>query len=270
MKVLFEKPTINQFTSYLELKLNTRTSEESIENSSVITMNGNGSKTPLYLINSTREAYNLASFLDKDQPLYNLNIFALTKRIKKPFDQLTITDFAQYLIEDLQEINPHGPYRLIAFCGDGPLALEIAQQLQNRGYVVDFLCLIDVAFEFKRFSLWNRLRLLLQYRFAYIDRYIKTYITNGIQPLILMESEEQLYQNYSRAYLEYQPSAYDGQIVYMASTEYVYLFDDLVPEFEAIAKKGLKFHHIKSLHTTLFDEPYIKLLVDKLNNYLDY
>lgn len=269
LKVLLEKPTINQLTSYLELQLNTSTAEDTAMESSVMTMKENGSKTPLYLINSTREAYNLANFLAEDQPLYNLNIFALTQRIKKPLEQLTIEDFAQYLIEDLQKVNPHGPYRFIAFCGDGSLALELAQQLQNQGYIVDLLCLIDVAFEVERFSLFDRLRLLVQYPIPYIDRYIKVYITNGIKKLILRELEEQLYQNYYRAIDKYKPSAHQGEILYLASTEYIYLFDDLVPEFEAIANKGLKFHHIKSLHTTLFDEPYIKLWLNKLQNYLE-
>ena len=287
VKVLFEKPTIAQLASYLESKLNTPNCEDSDETTSVITINANGTKTPLYFINSTGVANNLKNYLDKTQPLYSLNIFGLTTRINKPFEQLTIQDFAQYLIQDLEDFQPHGPYKLIGYCQDGPLTLEIAQQLQSQGNAVDLVCLVDVTFDRDKkqhSKFFNRLQMIREFKLTYFKPRFKGYVknlnkklnwkqidsnTNKNQELKIqakIELDQQLYRHYLKIFREYKPSVYEGKIVSLETKEFSYRDH---PTLQAIAKKGLKFHQINSLHGTLFDEPYIKLFVEELKYYLD-
>ena len=285
LNLLFEKPTIDEIASYVESKLKTPHSKNKDEETSVIIINRNGTKTPLYFINSTTVANDLNNYLDGNQPLYSLNIFGLTKRIEKPFEQLTIQDFAQYIIQDLLRFQPNGPYNLIGYCQDGALTLEIVQQLKNQGYTVNLLALIDVIFQGQKATLFDRLLLIKEFKLTYLKPRFKRYFKEIKKKIFQRQIKEknqqneeleiqekvqldrELYHAYlSAAFKKYQPSIYDGKIVSFLSQEWSYKDQS---SLEIIAQNGLNLCKIDSLHNTLFDEPYIELFAKKLRDYLD-
>jgi len=55
----------------------------------------------------------------------------------------SVAEMAAAYIEEIQAINPCGPYYLIGECGAAPIAFEIAQQFQARGDHVGLLILLD-------------------------------------------------------------------------------------------------------------------------------
>jgi thioesterase domain-containing protein len=60
---------------------------------------------------------------------------------KKPFDR--IEDMAQYHLEAIREIQPHGPYYLVGYSLGGLITLEIAQRLTKSGEKIGLLLMLD-------------------------------------------------------------------------------------------------------------------------------
>ena len=82
----------------------------------------------------------LARHLGEDQAFYVLDHPADdASRVTSP----TIEALAATHVKALREVQPQGPYRLGGFCIAGLIALEMAQQLQETGEVVEMLALID-------------------------------------------------------------------------------------------------------------------------------
>lgn len=81
----------------------------------------------------------LADQLGPDQPLYGLQPVGLDG--SDPLD--TVPEMAARYIEELRQVQPSGPYRLIGFCFGGTVCLEMAAQLEGQGHEVDFVGIID-------------------------------------------------------------------------------------------------------------------------------
>jgi acyl-CoA synthetase (AMP-forming)/AMP-acid ligase II/thioesterase domain-containing protein/acyl carrier protein len=291
VNILFEKPNIKDLVAYLNKQLDSSSNNKSLNDSCVVMINDNGDKCPLYFINSTKVAYDLQPYLGNNQPLYSLNIFGLTTRINKPFTQLTISDLATYIIKDLLEFKSEDKYQLIGYCQDGPLTLEIAQQLKKLGKKIELLCLVDVSFDHevpngnKKQSnkFFNRLQMIKDFKFIYIQPRIKYYLSKiakiankfnfghninqsredkELQAKITLD--QKLYENYYQLLKNYKPSAYNGEIVSIQSKEFSLVVS---PTLKLIAKQGLKSEVINTTHHSLF-ERHIHLFVETLKKYL--
>ncbi len=108
---------------------------------------------PLFLIHAaTGEAsfYKyLARHLGADQPVYGLSNTVEAEEVSLPLQPLPLMDYtpveeiAEYYIEQIQTIQPEGPYLLGGLSIGGILAFEMAQQLRHKGHQVGLLALID-------------------------------------------------------------------------------------------------------------------------------
>ncbi|MBP2639081.1 MAG: tycC2 [Firmicutes bacterium] len=85
---------------------------------------------------------NLAMYLGEEQPLYGL---VYDFQSVDPAEDLDIDSLAARYIREIQKVQPNGPYYLIGYSLGGMIAYEMAQQLRQAGYAVDFLALIDTA-----------------------------------------------------------------------------------------------------------------------------
>ena len=103
-----------------------------------------GSRRPIFYVHVHNEGgafycFTLARDLGADQPLYLLEPYRFDGlRIPPPLEAM-----AAAYIESLRSVQPGGPYRLVAFCGGSPIALEMAQQLRAAGQAVELLVLIE-------------------------------------------------------------------------------------------------------------------------------
>ncbi|MBR8831078.1 MAG: 2-succinylbenzoate--CoA ligase [Chroococcopsis gigantea SAG 12.99] len=277
--ILFQHPTITELSFYIDSR-----GFKSVKDTSVIAIKPDGTRTPLYFINDTGFARTIATLVDLEQPVYSLNIFGLTTRIATPFNQLQIKDFAEYIIEDLQKIQPRGPYQFVGFCQNGALTLEIAQQLVHQGNAVSLVCLIDVIFKVQKLNSWQRLKVLTQSQWLslkykiihYIDAKIirKSKIENqSITEIEAAEniiekinSDKNLYEAYLKAQSQYIPSVYNGKIVSFQSIEWSYKDQS---KLMAISQRGLKSYQIRTIHDYLFKEPFVHILVKNLSKHLN-
>jgi pimeloyl-ACP methyl ester carboxylesterase len=83
--------------------------------------------------------------------------------VDEPFDR--IEDMAQYSLDAIRELQPHGPYLLIGYSLGGLVTLEIARRLSENGEAIGLLAMLDAYPHIRHLSPGQRLHLTLQ-RFA--------------------------------------------------------------------------------------------------------
>lgn len=60
-----------------------------------------------------------------------------------PDEHTRISEMVDYYIQQMQTVQPQGPYLVGGLCAGGVLAFEIACQLQSRGETVELVALFD-------------------------------------------------------------------------------------------------------------------------------
>jgi thioesterase domain-containing protein len=103
-------------------------------------INTEGDKIPLILLHAGEANYSLSNHLGSKQPFYGF--FYIGSEGEK-IGYKNVESFAgDYLIQ-LQKIIPQGPYYLGGFSLGGVLAYEMAIKLQQNGFEVPILILVD-------------------------------------------------------------------------------------------------------------------------------
>ena len=128
---LFQAPTIEQL-SYLLRQENYVAHSWSL----MVPFQAGGSKPPFFCLFCSAE---LALLLGPDQPFYALQPHGLAGR-RAP---ATIEAAAADYLQEIQAVQPEGPYFLGGFSFGGPVVFEMAQQLTKQGQQVAFLALLD-------------------------------------------------------------------------------------------------------------------------------
>jgi amino acid adenylation domain-containing protein len=138
LSTLFEAPTIEELAMILRR-------EGSQPNwSSLVPIKPSGARVPIYFVHgvggNVLNFYDLARYLHADQPVYGLQSVGLDGN-QPPL--IRVEDMAARYIEEIQKLQPHGPYLLGGMSFGGMVAFEIAHQLVARGEVVALLALLD-------------------------------------------------------------------------------------------------------------------------------
>ncbi len=123
--IFFKASTIEELAAII-------TQKETV-NETVITINSNGIKPPLFIIAKNGYLYQqMIEYLDTEQPVYIL---------QEPLDEAP--EMASRCIQQIQKIQPQGPYNLIGHSYEGLVAYEIALQLYAENEKVGFLGMLD-------------------------------------------------------------------------------------------------------------------------------
>ena len=80
--------------------------------------------------------------------------------LEKPLDR--VEDMAQFYLDSLEELQPHGPFFLVGYSFGGLVALEMAQRLTARGEEIALLVLVDTYPHINRLAMTQRLKLIAQ------------------------------------------------------------------------------------------------------------
>ncbi|WP_246257916.1 type I polyketide synthase [Amycolatopsis anabasis] len=289
---LFEHPTVERMAAHLR--------EEERGGSPLRTLNGRGSKRPLFFFHpgggDTAVYRQLVQLLDPDVPVYG-------------FDRLegisSVEDRVRHYLPELRRIQPRGPYRLAGWSFGGFLAYEMAQQLQRAGEQVEIVALIDsiiplpnttgltdVQLTEKRFERFGEFlessygrKIELPYeRLARLDDeeqvqlLIDTMLAEG---LVSSTVSEAILNHQRTSFLDtrslerYAPGRFDGRVVYFSAAELVpgglrdHRFDRTDPArgWDAVCT-DLEVITIPGHHLSLLDPPNVDQIGKHLDNIL--
>jgi thioesterase domain-containing protein len=139
MVALFASPTLEALARHLE-------EGESGTWSPLVPLQVSGAKLPFFCVHPLGggvQAYlPLARHLEPDQPLYGLQAPGLAEGGGET-GATTVEEMASRYLDALRTVQPQGPYRLGGWSLGGLIAFEMARQLERAGEEVESLVLID-------------------------------------------------------------------------------------------------------------------------------
>jgi amino acid adenylation domain-containing protein len=176
---------------------------------------------------------NVSKLLGLHQPIYTMPVNSWSP-LKSP--QNFIAAVATLLVDELLSVQPHGPYTIAAYCYEGLVALEMAQQLRNQGQEVVLLALIDKFGPSKshrfwlkldwystviRFDLFRLSQLSLVDKLQYISNRLKRKLryTHNLPQIEVDLVRTQTLTLLDEAADSYIPKGYSGNVVLVKSTK---------------------------------------------------
>ena len=280
--------------------LSASSSDKSVVWSSLVAIQPNGDKPPLFCIHPLGGEIlcyrDLALHLGADQPVYGLQPQGLDGN-QLPLNR--IEDMAALYIREIQTIQPNSPYYLCGYSLGGIIAYEMARQLQKQGHVVPVLAMIDSSLPGfkKRSPLRKRIFIhinnffqqgpdYLKKKFVGWSNHSKHHLREKYMHLLGMDEfnpSSDKYINIMDANLqaleEYalSISVYSGRITLLRTDDNSRDSQDLAVGVETDPQLGwgnfvtsrIDLHYIPGSHYTLFNEPNVRLLAEKLKDCLD-
>src|SRR5271165_26424 len=296
LATLFQAPTIEKLATVLD----DRSWKANAALSPLVAIQPSGLRPPFFGVHGgygdVMFYSELARRLGKDQPFYALQAAGLKLNLMK---YASIEAIASYYLQEIRQVQAHGPYFLGGYCLGGVIALETAQQLRAAGEEVALLVLFDTnnpARPTQLSTVGKRIRLALDEssslppseKLRYIARRIAARLKRdalkvqkaryeflellhktrkpdgentdgGLLPL-----ELPVWITLKRATAKYKPRAYPGRIV---------LFRAIVPDgheffddrgWTEVAEGGLEIHDTPAKHGTMFDQRHAAVGAEKL------
>ncbi len=247
------------------------------EFTTVVPFHPKGSQPPLFFINSISYARRLSSQLGEEQPFYCLNLFGITDLLSSHLTELSLANIAQRFVQDIQRVNPTGPYWLCSYCGDTKLAIEIGHQLQANPFTPVVQILIDPLWDepigsqpwvqnLQRFGLdygvqklQNRIRIVRE-QVNYRSRQLAGRWLNSERGAQLQKDLD-LYDQFRALCDRHQPQPYAGPVTVISCQE---LASWDTPRLRATFPQGFNLRIVPGYHHNLFVEPQLQQLVREM------
>ena len=273
---------------------------KSINWDSLVPIQPNGTKTPLFMVHGAEHNVlfinPIVKFMDGNQPVYGIQAKGLNG-IDTPHD--TIKDMAAHYISEIIKINPNGPYALGGYSFGGIVAFEMARQLQAENKEVKTIILLD-SYVFPIYFQHN----LFKKRIAYTKYMIEKIIfmtrkmfrnkTNFNQRVSLIKKsfyhmylllkygkEKQhklihswpliLDQKLSTAIRNYhiKPLEIEVNLLKVKEDDVFYAHDPKYLGWDKIANGGVNRQIIPGNHKNLFSSPNVEVLAKTIQDLLD-
>ncbi len=110
----------------------------------LVAIRRHGDRPPLFLVHAAEGNVllyrSLAAHLGDDQPVYGLQSAGLDGH--SPVDPC-FEHVSRNYIQEIRQVQPHGPYMLGGYCLGGTIALEMARQLLDAGETVGLVALVE-------------------------------------------------------------------------------------------------------------------------------
>jgi len=108
---------------------------------------------------SVMDLFNLVHSLDTPHPVCGMQARGMDS-LDEPFDR--IEDMADYFLDAIKTVQPHGPYILVGYSLGGLVTLEMARRLTERGEKLALLALLETYPHRRHLSLGPRIQLASQ------------------------------------------------------------------------------------------------------------
>lgn len=106
---------------------------------------------------SVTEFFQLVRQIRTQHPIYGMQARG-TDGVDEPFER--IEDMAQFYLDAIKKLQPHGPYLLVGYSLGGLVTLEMAQRLSEKREKVALLAMVDAYPHGRYLSAGQRVRLL--------------------------------------------------------------------------------------------------------------
>ena len=281
---IFQAPTIEQLASILGQE------EWSASSSSLVLIQAGGSKPPLFFIHVLGEGLEfcrpLAPHLGSEQPMYGLAVGIMDEASASKVENVV-----EHYIKEIRSLQPEGPYFLAGiYCG-GRVAYDVAEQLREQGEKVALLALLNTLKDAKaekvmpvRDRVLAHWSIFLQLGPAYIYRKLGIeHIKNNLMNTYCQWYDRlglpapQACRNFTyRAkkkagnpdWVFAPKQIYPGQVtLFRAIDELVFYDSDL--GWGQMTPGGLEIHDIPGNNESIFQEPRVQVLGEKLKACID-
>lgn len=266
---LAEAPTIEKLANLLIQKhWNTKGSR------SLASIKSSGCKRPFFYVHGISGfglPYTLVRYLHPERPLYGLQAVGLDGEAD-PYTR--IENVVMHYIQEIQTVQPEGPYLLGGQCSGGNIAFAIAQELKKRGQQILLVVMSDSPNPFivqeQRVEWLNGWRLLGKQH----DR--EKLISSGLS-LSQVDNVLRVIEANHQILVNYQPQQYSGWVVYFSAQEnqeylkeYADYFDPMQPNgWNSWVDGGIEVIKVPGRHGTYHNEPHVRVLAKKLNACLE-
>ncbi|MEH2022015.1 amino acid adenylation domain-containing protein [Nostoc sp.] len=262
--------------------------------SSLVEIQPNGSKPPFFCIHGLGGEVlcfrKLALHLGAEQPFYGLQPRGLDG--KHPL-HTRVEDMAAHYIQEIQTLQPHGPYFIGGYSFGGAVAFEMARQLQEQGEQVGILVMLDscrpgyswqASFikrvllhlnnivqqgpnylwqKAVRWSYWRKQELQNRY-----NRYLE-----DVLHLPETDNHLKIIDANIQAISEYIFSAYLGRAILLRTEDQnrdEAIGTEYDPQFGwgEVVVGGLDIHYVPGSHLDILNEPNVQVLAEILRNCL--
>jgi thioesterase domain-containing protein/acyl carrier protein len=278
---LFQAPTVEQLALKLENRTYTHAWSRIVE-----LRQGNGSAAePLFCIHwldaKLVTFYKIASCLRDDRPVYGLQPGGPVEH-ESAFP--TIAEMAAIYLREIQAFHPRGPYHLAGSCLGGVVAFEIAQQLVAAGQQVELLVMIDASMPGPLQYLHQRPHFpalldgyfgeLLLSPSAALKRWTlesASRISARLRVSNSLTRSKDYFKRVSRhAEASYKPQPYAGKVTLLICSDAPFrAYEDSRLAWGSVARGGLEVHVVPGNHTTMEQEPNLRVIGEHLQRCLD-
>ena len=292
---LFKYPTVRRFAESLENALPMDTTP-----SSLISIQSGQNTHPLFFVHvlghGLRFCRPLIHCLGSDLTVYGLSVHFVGNPLSV---RNSVEKLASIYIQDMQRIQPKGPYQLAGVSFGGMVAYEMTRQLKSKGESVHVLALLDtvapdaiqegnlgkrllihwahlrdqgmgyIVEKFKwRYRRYQRYLQIIQYRLMTL--YLKFYKITGL-PLTKTLTDIAARNDNRDADKGYNLRAMDQDILLFKSMERTLgVSAELDPKlgWTPFVKGELRVYEVPSSHLGMLEEPHVKVLADQLRPHL--
>jgi aspartate racemase len=272
--LLFQAPTIAQLARLVR-------QEGQRLPSSIVPVQPRGAQPPLFCVHGYDGYLALTRHLGPEQPFYGLVQHLPGQRVR----HTRVEDLAAHYLQELQGVQPRGPYWLCGHSFGALVAFEMAQQLVGQGQRVSFLGLLDplpltapaespgqsassglCSQPVRLLAQLHRLRSLpARLRYHLKEAVCLTYHILG-QPLparlYRFYVEEVVYGRfYAQAARAYVPRRYAGRITLFHTA---HSGAAVVADWERVAAGELEVYETPGTHLAMIQEPHVRTLAAQL------
>lgn len=293
ISILFKYPTIETLVKNLSIK--------ELKFKSLIPIKETGTKMPLYIVAGDGiniiNFKNLANNLDAEQPVYSLQPIGIDN--KDEIKEETIEEIAEKYVTELMLHNSSRKFAISGHSFGGYVAVEIKKQLEEKGCIVSMFGIFDTDAnnilykkDLKK-NLGKKIkRQIPKYIFILKSFFKDPLNTIKYQRLLFVKARKKLIQkfgitnkiedvgfesvlsligkNNEIALKKYQMNPFKGKLHLFKANERLYFIDDSkYLGWSSLASDGVMVYEIPGDHNTIFHEPNVKILANKIQNILD-
>ncbi|WP_293355774.1 MULTISPECIES: phytanoyl-CoA dioxygenase family protein [unclassified Microcoleus] len=238
---------------------------------SLVSVKPSGYKRPFFYIHGA-DGHTIDTALgrciDPERPFYGIRAVG---RDGQGVPHTCIEEMAAYYIQEIQTVQPEGPYLLGGRCTGGNIALEMAQQLKKRGQKVLLVVMVDspkpLLTEEEKVEYPNAVaREQMRWRGKLIN-------DDSNPSQMEIEFNPKVFEYNLQIPTNHVPQIYSGLVVYFAAQEKSkdsFISELLQPNaWNRWAINGVEVYEVPGDHLSMTKEPNVNVLAEKLSTCLD-